>query len=983
MSFTQARIYEYFLEKNDVEILLVENDKECERALSASEFAGLKSFILPDLRVSFGDDLRSFNAELLELCKSLNEYFKFNGKKLLISPYRTLLNPLPSKRNLKTITLSFAQKIGFGELKDELVRLGYEPVGMVESEGEFSIRGDIVDIFALNLQKPVRVLFFDDEIESIRHYDASTQLSLKEELESVEIVPFLANQSKSEFDLSSQKIASLKSDALISDMASLGFWAIDGFEDYLATYRCAFAYEIELDEESADKFNGVGTLPEAAKFRDFAGSITPEFFEFHQGKEIRVLSQNESQLLAFGVPKSPNITSIITPLCLNLTSSDEIIVSLNKPKKRKRPSRKATIVIDELNTGDYVVHESYGIGRFLGLESVSVLGARREFVALSYLGGDKLLLPVENLNLIDRYIASGGGVPSLDKLGKASFVKLKERVKEKLFIIASKIIAMAAKRELIQGELIALSEQERADFIARAGFIYTVDQEKATNDILSELGSGKAMDRLLSGDVGFGKTEVAMNAIFACLRSGFQALFFVPTTLLSAQHYASLKSRLGEYGLKIYRLDRFSSTKEKSAVKSALASKEPCVVVGTHSLLSLGASNLGLIVIDEEHKFGVKQKERLKELGARAHLLSMSATPIPRSLSMALSHLKTYSTLLTPPEDRLDVRTFVREYEGALIKEAINRELRRKGQVFYIHNHIASMPAAKSELTRLIPHLRILSLHSKIDAKTTEDEMMKFMAGEYDLLLCTSIVESGIHLPNANTIIVENANKFGIADLHQLRGRVGRSDKQAYCYFLVGDENISDEAKKRLVALESNSFLGAGSLLARHDLEIRGGGNLIGEAQSGHIEAIGYSLYLKMLEDEINKLLNQSKEQINDIDMRLAVSAFINPELVGDDRQRLELYRRLSKAKNTAEVYAISGEIEDRFGKLDRYTKQFIELMVIKILAIDAGVSSISSSEQNVFIKFISKEPARLKSRSRDDDDVLACVSEYLRGLSV
>lgn len=350
---------------------------------------------------------------------------------------------------------------------------------------------------------------------------------------------------------------------------------------------------------------------------------------------------------------------------------------------------------------------------------------------------------------------------------------------------------------------------------------------------------------------------------------------------------------------------------------------------------------------------------------------------------MALSHLKTYSTLLTPPEDRLDVRTFVREYEGALIKEAINRELRRKGQVFYIHNHIASMPAAKSELTRLIPHLRILSLHSKIDAKTTEDEMMKIMAGEYDLLLCTSIVESGIHLPNANTIIVENANKFGIADLHQLRGRVGRSDKQAYCYFLVGDENISDEAKKRLVALESNSFLGAGSLLARHDLEIRGGGNLIGEAQSGHIEAIGYSLYLKMLEDEINKLLNQSKEQINDIDMRLAVSAFINPELVGDDRQRLELYRRLSKAKNTAEVYAISGEIEDRFGKLDRYTKQFIELMVIKILAIDAGVSSISSSEQNVFIKFISKEPARLKSRSRDDDDVLACVSEYLRGLSV
>ena len=347
---------------------------------------------------------------------------------------------------------------------------------------------------------------------------------------------------------------------------------------------------------------------------------------------------------------------------------------------------------------------------------------------------------------------------------------------------------------------------------------------------------------------------------------------------------------------------------------------------------------------------------------------------------MALSSVKSYSVLQTPPSSRLDVRTSVREWDEKVLKEAILREIKRGGQVFYIHNHIATMPQAAKELKEILPSLRILQLHSKIDATTTENEMMKFQNGEYDLLLSTSIVESGIHMPNVNTIIIENANKFGMADLHQLRGRVGRSDKQAYCYFLVEDKNaLNEDALKRLVALESNSFLGSGSVLAYHDLEIRGGGNLVGEAQSGHIEAIGYSLYIKMLEEEINKLLNKQNIESKKVDLKLSVNAFLNTELISEDRLRLELYRRLSKCEQVSEVYEIQSEIEDRFGKLDVYTKQFLDVIIIKILATNVGFKAISNAEQNIVLTAENDEKIRLKAKSKDDDDVINEILIFLR----
>ena len=976
----QAKVYEYLL-THAPQILICEDDKEAALCADAASFAGFSAFKLPDFRAKKGDDLRSFNEELFEISSVLSKYYKFDGKKIIVSPFSTLLNPLPTQKNLESSTIKLKDNINLSEFSDLLIRFGYECVDIVESVGEFSIRGEVIDIYGVNMDDPIRILLFGDEVESIRNYNTATQISNKNELSEAEIVPFIANLSKDEFEKVSQKIEDMQSDALVSDLNSLGFWAIDSFSDYLKEFNSKLVKKIDFEIYDApeEKFKGIEILPEPKVYKDLEVTLNFDFFELNKSKSITVLSRNEGLFKGYELDGFVNVKLEISPLVVNLTSSDKIVVSLNKFEKKRRVKR-SSLVVDELKVNDYVVHEDYGIGRFLGLEKIKVLGATKEFVVIAYQNDDKLLLPVEHLNLIDRYIAQNGSMAVLDRLGKANFAKIKEKVREKLFAIASKIVAMAAKRELIAGKILQKEDISYLNFVQDAGFSYTSDQQKAVNDIKDELKSGKVMDRLLSGDVGFGKTEVAMNAIFTCIKSGFSAFFFVPTTLLSSQHYKTLSQRFSKFGIKVFRLDRFSSAKEKSSLQKALKENEPIVCVGTHALLGVKAENLGLIVVDEEHKFGVKQKEQLKEISQHSHILSMSATPIPRSLNMALSKIKTYSILATPPSSRLDVRTSVREWDEKVVKEAIMRELRRGGQTFYIHNHIADIEQTANELRKILPKLRILILHSKINAKVAEDEMMKFERGEYDLLLCTSIVESGIHLPNANTIIVENANKFGMADLHQLRGRVGRSDKQAYCYFLVEDKDaISKDALKRLVALEGNSFLGAGSVLAYHDLEIRGGGNIIGEAQSGHIEAIGYSLYLKMLEDEINKLLNQDSAKLDKIDLKLSVSAFLNQEFIREDRLRLEIYRRLSKCKEVAEVYEIQSELEDRFGKIDTFTKQFLDLIIIKILALKAGIKTISNSEQNILITKNDDEKIRLKSRSKDDDDVLAEILVYLR----
>jgi len=991
----EANFYDYLQQKELPQILVVENDKEAQTAKAVAKILGIESVVLPDFRATFGEDLRSWRDELFALNNTLRAYYRKSfilhpSSFILIVPYHTLIYPLPKPELLETFSIAFGDDIDLENLKDRLYAWGYSFVDVVETKGEVSIRGDIIDIFSPNVDKPWRISLFDTEVESIRTFEVESQKSKKdEEIEEIVVAPALFSLSTEQFEALQRKVESSDSDVFVKDIASLGFWYLDDLAHDLMTGKravtikdmkdeIAFALELSKNALPKERFC-LEVIPETKRIKVIEPINIDLLTENYPERELVIIAESDALVRRSPIKELARATVVKTDGVVNLLTPDKIIVSLNKPFK-KRAVKRPTILLDDLKPGDYVVHESYGVGIFKGIEPHQVLGAMRDFVHITYQNDDTLLLPVENLDMIDRYIAEGGSLPVLDRLGKGGFGKLKAKVKDRLFAIASEIVNMSAKRLLLKGAVIKTDIPELIQFREAAGFEYTPDQVKAVEEIFADLSSGRVMDRLLSGDVGFGKTEVAMNAILAVVKSGYQSAFVVPTTLLSNQHYKGVRDRLEPFGVRVDKLDRFTTAKHKRHILEELEKGELDVVIGTHALLGATFKNLGLVIIDEEHKFGVKQKEALKQMSVNVHLLSMSATPIPRSLNMALSKIKGYSELRTPPVERKGVRTFVKSFDETVVKEAIMRELRRGGQIFYVYNSIAGIEVKREELLEILPDLRILILHSKITAVQTEKEILKFEAGEYDLLLSTSIIESGIHMPKVNTMIVDGADRFGMADLHQLRGRVGRGKVEGYCYFLVENRDaLSDQAKRRLIALESNSFLGSGAVLAYHDLEIRGGGNLIGESQSGHIKQIGLSLYLKMLEDVIRALSQESAPERTSVDIKLSITAYISEELVPHDRVRLELYRRLSSCENVHDVIEIEQEIEDRFGKIDLPTRQFLDLVTIKVLAMQKGVERISNYNENITIQYNDDNKTICKARSRDDDDLIATVLEELR----
>ena len=988
---SQTALFNHFKthKHTELDILICEDMKEAESLESVTKYFKRETILFPDFRATYGDDLRSYKEELQELFSSLRAYHSAKKKPLIISPLKTLLFPLPKAEYLDSTILEFGSEINLSEFKEQMLFWGYTFVDMVQVAGEISHRGDILDIFIPSSPNPYRISFFDNEIEQIKEFELETQRTLGDELDMVEVRSAFYALDAQNFEALNTRVASSEFDAMLKDVASLGFWHLEEMaENFLEGKNVQLsknlddllkdAYGINNPTLSREAFN-LPVLEQNDAIKELVVANAEHLLNVHRAKKITVIAANTATIKQAGIYDTQNITKITAGYILNILTPDEMIISLNRVDKKRR-RRKSSILLDDLKKGDYVVHEDYGVGIFDSIEQTEILGGVKDFIVIKYVGDDKILLPVENLDYIDRYIAGGGSTPVLDRLGKGNFGKLKAKVRKRLLEIAGQIVNTAAARALIKAPKINLSKQELKEFQKLSGFEYTEDQTNAVKDILGQMATGNIMDRLLSGDVGFGKTEIALNTIFAAHKSGYQSAFIVPTTLLSAQHWRSLDERFSELGIRYAKLDRFVSTKDKNAIIKGLASGEIDTVVGTHTLFGLEFKKLGVVIIDEEHKFGVKQKERIKELYHNVHLLSMSATPIPRSLNQALSSIKTMSQLLTPPSERQGVRTFVKEYEEKLIKEVILRELRRGGQVFYVHNSIDHMPIKLGELKALLPELRVLMLHSKISAVETEKELLKFEAGEYDLMIATSIIESGIHMPKVNTILVDGADRFGIADLHQLRGRVGRGSVEGFAYFIVKNkEALTDEAKKRLLALESNSFLGSGSVLAHHDLEIRGGGNLIGDAQSGHIKNIGYSLYLRMLEDAIKELSNTKEGERVKVDIKLTISAYISDEVVTEDRLRLDIYRRLSQCENAVEIYEIEEEIIDRFGELDMPTKQFFELMVIKLLSLDKKIKSIMNYGQNITITYRNDSKESIKSESRDDDDIIKATLFYLR----
>ncbi len=989
----QSSLYGALNKGFDYQILACKDFKESELAKEVISYfkPNTKAILFPEFRAKKNDDLRSFFEEFLQLLGGLREFYQALENKqeaIIVAPISALLHPLPKKELLESFKITLLEKYNLKDLKDKLFYYGYEILDLVEVEGEASFRGDIVDIYAPN-SKAYRLSFFDTECESIKEFDPTTQMSLKEDLLEVEIPPTLFSLNEQSYKDLKTKVEQSPLNSFSKDLTSFGLWFLgEKANDLLHAYKSVISPKAleeiqelaslnELDNERF-KFLKVLENPQGYEDLEIHAHALESFIALHLNRKITLLAPNKTILdNAISTLEKSHIECVIAPFVLNFKTPDGIFISLNS-FERKKKRQKSKLALNELNAGEWVVHDDYGVGVFSQLVQHSVLGSKRDFLEIAYLGEDKLLLPVENLHLISRYVAQSDSVPIKDRLGKGSFLKLKAKVKTKLLEIASKIIELAAERNLILGKKMDTHLAELEVFKSHAGFEYTSDQEKAIAEISKDLSSKRVMDRLLSGDVGFGKTEVAMHAIFCAFLNGFQSALVVPTTLLAHQHFETLRARFENFGVKVARLDRYASEKNKllKAVELGLID----VLVGTHAILGAKFKNLGLVVVDEEHKFGVKQKEALKELSKSVHFLSMSATPIPRTLNMALSQIKGISSLKIPPTDRKPSRTFLKEKNDELLKEIIHRELRRNGQIFYIHNHIASISKVKTKLEDLIPKLKIAILHSQINAHESEEIMLEFAKGNYQVLLCTSIVESGIHLPNANTIIIDNAQNFGLADLHQLRGRVGRGKKEGFCYFLIEDQkSLNEQALKRLLALEKNSYLGSGESIAYHDLEIRGGGNLLGQDQSGHIKNIGYALYTRMLEDAIYELSGGKKRLEKSVEIQLSVSAFLNPELIGSDSLRLDLYRRLSLCENTDEVGQIHEEIEDRFGKIDDLSVQFLQIITLKILANQLGIIKLSNFNQNITITYSDEKKESLKAPSKDDNDILETLLKHLR----
>ncbi|EKE81771.1 transcription-repair coupling factor [Helicobacter pylori] len=988
----QSSLYRALNKGFDYQILACKDFKESKLAKEVISYfkPNTKAILFPEFRAKKNDDLRSFFEEFLQLLGGLREFYQALENKqetIIIAPISALLHPLPKKELLESFKITLLEKYNLKDLKDKLFYYGYEILDLVEVEGEASFRGDIVDIYAPN-SKAYRLSFFDTECESIKEFDPTTQMSLKEDLLEIEVPPTLFSLDEPSYKDLKTKVEQSPLNSFSKDLTSFGLWFLgEKAQDLLIVYKSIISpralEEIQelasLNELDCERFKFLKVLENAQGYEDLEihAHALEGFIALHSNHKITLLAPNKTILdNAISALERSNIECVIAPFVLNFKTPDGIFISLNS-FERKKKHRKSKLALNELNPGEWVVHDDYGVGVFSQLIQHSVLGSKRDFLEIAYLGEDKLLLPVENLHLIARYVAQSDSVPAKDRLGKGSFLKLKAKVRTKLLEIAGKIIELAAERNLILGKKMDVHLAELEVFKSHAGFEYTSDQEKAIAEISKDLSSHRVMDRLLSGDVGFGKTEVAMHAIFCAFLNGFQSALVVPTTLLAHQHFETLRARFENFGVKVARLDRYVS--EKNKLLKAVELGQVDVLIGTHAILGAKFKNLGLVVVDEEHKFGVKQKEALKELSKSVHFLSMSATPIPRTLNMALSQIKGISSLKTPPTDRKPSRTFLKEKNDELLKEIIHRELRRNGQIFYIHNHIASISKVKTKLENLIPKLKIAILHSQINANKSEEIMLEFAKGNYQVLLCTSIVESGIHLPNANTIIIDNAQNFGLADLHQLRGRVGRGKKEGFCYFLIEDQkSLNEQALKRLLALEKNSYLGSGESVAYHDLEIRGGGNLLGQDQSGHIKNIGYALYTRMLEDAIYELSGGKKRLEKSVEIQLGVSAFLNPELIASDSLRLDLYRRLSLCENVDEVGQIHEEIEDRFGKIDDLSAQFLQIITLKILANQLGILKLSNFNQNITLTYSDEKKESLKAPSKDDNDILETLLKHL-----
>ena len=869
-------------------------------------------------------------------------------------------------------------------LEQKLLNLGYKRVSIVVEHAEFSRRGWLFDIFPSTHESPFRVEFFGDTIDKIRTFDINTQKSVKdagefvilpasEPLEGTDIFSMAGDIDYFFSDSIHPPYAFPEGAIMLSKFSfskapphpplgkggtqgaegeeiDAGLLSLEGHGIYHNERKSIYELPHAIKKISRENriIIVVSSTGQAERIKDILmnGDIVAPVIEKEEISEYK-----GSISLTIGDLSS----GFFLPGLLILTEKE---IFGERPAFRSIKKSKVSellVSLDDLTAGDFIVHKDHGIGKFAGLVKQTVEGYEGDLMVLEYSGGDRLYLPLYAIEKIKKYHAEEGVLPKTDRLGGKTWQRTKERVRKKIREMAEKLLRLYAEREVSKGFVFSGDTELHKEFDDFFHYDETPDQVRAIEEIKSDMETERPMDRLLCGDVGYGKTEVAMRAAFKAVYDAKQVAVLVPTTLLCEQHYRTFKQRFSAFPVTIDYLSRFKSRHEQSGTIKEVVSGDVDILIGTHTLLRKDMSfhNLGLLVIDEEHRFGVAQKEKIKGLKRGVDVLTLTATPIPRTLNMALSGIRGMSLIETPPEERLAVRSIVTGLNEQTVKDAIEREMERGGQTYFVHNRIKDIGKIFDYVKRVVPEARVAVAHGQMHERELEKVMKRFIDGEIDVLVSTAIIGSGLDIPSANTIIINRADRMGLADLYQLKGRVGRSNVRAYAYFFIpGEDIITDEAKKRLQAIQDMNYLGAGFRLAMKDLEIRGTGNMLGPEQSGHIHAVGFDMYVDMLENSVAELRGIKTEEEIDPRISLRVSAFIPDEFIEDITLRLSIYRKIASARNDEVLNALIDEIKDRFGRLPAEVQNLFDVMRLKIMARRLKITDAEEVSGNIRIIF-------------------------------
>ncbi|HTO09934.1 MAG TPA: transcription-repair coupling factor, partial [Candidatus Binatia bacterium] len=833
---------------------------------------------------------------------------------------------------------------------------------------------------------PVRVEFFGDDVESIRLFDPTTQRSV-EPLDELLLLPLGAPADDAEGAAHVLDFAPPGAPAILDVPALLDETSEEapGRRPLREVLGERPRVELELvagttagghvlDTQDVPRFGGrfADLTAALARWRAEGFTVRLVVADAGQADHLRqILRDHEVEApVAAALEAAEPLAIVAGELSAGLSSGavglvllteSEIFGARRRTLRRPKYQRGAALTaFTDLEIGDLVVHEDHGIGRYVGLRTMSIGDRDGDFLELAYTEGGRLYVPVERLDLVSKYLGGDAGTARLDRLGGASWQRVKESVRAALREMAEALLKLYARRAVAEGHAFGPDTPWQREFEAAFRFEETRDQLRAIEDVKRDLESARPMDRLVAGDVGYGKTEVALRAAFKAVGEGQQVAVLVPTTVLAQQHWSTFTDRFGPFPAKVELLSRFRSPREQKAIVEGLRTGAVDVVIGTHRLLSkdVAFKRLGLLIVDEEHRFGVAHKERMKQLRESVDVLALTATPIPRTLYMALSGVRDMSVIETAPLDRLPIETMVRRFSKAVIKEALERELARGGQVFFVHNRVQSLLSMTRFVQELVPDARVIMGHGQMKERELEATMVRFVSGQADILVSTAIVESGLDIPASNTIIINRADRFGLAQLYQLRGRVGRERLQAYCYLLVpADGRVDEQAQRRLRALQELTELGSGFKLALRDLEIRGAGNLLGAEQHGHIAAVGYDLYSKLLAEAVQELKGDRAGVAVEPVINVSVEGFLPEDYVPEVNQRLAFYKRLAGAAGDDELADLRAELADRFGPLPEPAAQLIDVVRIRIAARALGIERVESGEGTAVITFAPSTP--------------------------